>query len=83
MTILDNFTNPMDQFNMQSYVDIQQELHNKLHRQTNGRKLGNNYHKKLGQMVDAYDIYDKLMSRVIDNPKYAVRDVASGEPEVA
>lgn len=78
MTLLDNFTNPMDQFKMQSYVDIQKELHNKLYQQTNGRKLGNKYHKKLGQMIDAIDFYDKLMSRVIDNPKYSVREV-SGE----
>lgn len=76
MTILDNFTDPVQQFNMQSYVDIQQGLHNKLYRQTNGRKLGNKYHKKLGQMIDAIDIYDKLMSRVIDNPKYTVREAA-------
>ena len=78
MTILDNFTDPVQQFNQRSYSDVQKIFDIKLQKQTSGRRLGNKYHQKLQQVIDAYDIYDKLMSRVIDNPKYAVREV-SGE----
>ena len=74
MTILDNFTNPLQEFNQQTHTEMQQIFDIKLQRQTSGRRLGNKYHKKLEQIVAAYSFYDKLMSRVIDNPKYIVRE---------
>lgn len=75
MTLLDNFTNPMDQFN---FTNMQLQQHNYMSGLTNHRFLGNKYHSKLVQLMDGQSVIDKLMSRVIDNPKYAVREV-SGE----
>lgn len=71
MTLLDNFTDPMEQFN---FTNTQIGLHNFLSKLTNHRFLGNKYHSKLVQMMDGNQVYDKLISRVIDNPKYSVRD---------
>lgn len=73
MTLLDNFTNPMDQFN---FTNMQIQQHNYLSKLTNHRFLGNKYHQKLVQLMDGQSVIDKLMSRVIDNPKYAVRELA-------
>ena len=73
MKILDNFTNPLDQFN---FTNMQIQQHNYMSSLTNHRKLGNKYHQKLVQLMDGQAVIDKLLSRVIDNPKYAVREAA-------
>lgn len=70
MTLLDNFTNPIYQFN---FTNMQIQQHSYMSGLTNHRFLGNKYHSKLVQLMDGQSVIDKLMSRVIDNPKYAVR----------
>lgn len=73
MTLLDNFTDPMSQFN---FTNMQLQQHNYMSGLTNHRFLGNKYHSKLVQLMDGQSVIDKLMARVIDNPKYAVREVS-------